>query len=117
MTGPERRRLLLRYLAPAAFLAAVTVAVVLVRSSMRGTDGPPAPRAAASPPATASVSRTAPQAVSARARPRRRYYVIRAGDTLVAIAARLGTNAGQLLALNPGVSPTSLHIGQRIRVA
>ncbi len=109
MTGLARRRLLLRYLAPAAFLAAVTVAVVLVRSGVRHPARASAPRT--------TVTRAARQEVVAPPRSRRRYYVIRGGDTLVDIAARLGTSAGRLLVLNPGVSPTSLHIGQRLRVA
>jgi LysM repeat protein len=48
---------------------------------------------------------------------RERYYVIRAGDTLEAVARRLRTSVERLLALNPGVEPTSLRIGQKIRTA
>jgi hypothetical protein len=45
----------------------------------------------------------------------RRFYVIRAGDTLAALATRFHTSVERLLSLNPGVRPTSLRIGQRIR--
>jgi LysM repeat protein len=45
----------------------------------------------------------------------KRFYVIRAGDTLDSVARRFRTSVSRLLALNPGVEPTSLRIGQRIR--
>jgi N-acetylmuramoyl-L-alanine amidase len=48
--------------------------------------------------------------------PRARYYRIRAGDTLAALAPRFGLTEAELLALNPGIEPTALHVGQRIRV-
>jgi LysM repeat protein len=44
------------------------------------------------------------------------YYVIRSGDTLDAIAARFATTVDALLALNPGVEPTTLRPGQRLRI-
>ena len=46
----------------------------------------------------------------------RRFYRIRPGDTLAAIAPRFGLTEVELLALNPGIEPTALRIGQRIRV-
>jgi peptidoglycan endopeptidase LytE len=48
---------------------------------------------------------------------RKRFYVIRAGDTLGGVAIRFRTSVERLLALNPGVRPTSLRIGQRIRIS
>lgn len=47
----------------------------------------------------------------------RRFYVIRAGDTLDAVARRMRVSVERLLELNPGVEPTSLRIGQKIRTA
>ena len=46
----------------------------------------------------------------------RRFYRIRRGDTLAAIAPRFGLTEVELVALNPGIEPTALRIGQRIRV-
>jgi LysM repeat protein len=48
---------------------------------------------------------------------RRRFYTVVAGDTFGVIAAKTKTTVQQLELLNPGVSSTSLHIGQRLRVA
>ncbi|TMK77002.1 MAG: LysM peptidoglycan-binding domain-containing protein [Actinobacteria bacterium] len=45
-----------------------------------------------------------------------RYYAVQPGDTLGRIAGRFRTTVERLLALNPGVQPTALHAGQRLRV-
>jgi LysM repeat protein len=42
-------------------------------------------------------------------------YVVRAGDTITAIAAKTGVPADRLLKLNPKISPTALFIGEKIR--
>ena len=41
-------------------------------------------------------------------------YVIRSGDTLFTIAQRFGTTVSAILALNPGLDPNALRIGQTI---
>jgi LysM repeat protein len=102
----------MRYGAPAAFLAAATAAVLLIRAGL-GNDESPSPTKAGRAP-QALVSRPSVRPAQAL---RKRFYVIRAGDTLDAVARRFRTSVGHLLALNPGVEPTSLRIGQRIRTA
>jgi len=102
-----------RYAAPVAFLAAVTIAVLLVRAGLQ-TDSAAqtttlaTTRAAAtpSPPTTSTGNRTG----------RRQYYRIRLGETISDVAIRFDTTVEDLLALNPGIEPTSLEVGQRIRV-
>jgi LysM repeat protein len=102
------RRAVLRFAAPALFLVAATVAVVLVRTALSHGSAPHA-----TPPAktkaVAVVRHIGP------ARKAKHYYTIKAGDTLGAIADRLGLSVDRLQTLNPGVLPTSLRIGQRIR--
>ena len=93
-----------RYGAPAAFLLAVTIAVLLVRSGLR--------HHAASAPVTTTAQTTTTAPVTRR----RRYYRLRAGETLSDVAVRFNTTVEQLLALNPHVKPTALIVGQRIRV-
>jgi LysM repeat protein len=45
------------------------------------------------------------------------FYVVRAGDTLSAIATRSGVSLSRIEALNPALtSPFSLHTGQRLRL-
>ena len=43
-------------------------------------------------------------------------YTIRSGDTFFAIAQRLGTTVAAITALNPGVNPSALQVGQQICV-
>ena len=45
-----------------------------------------------------------------------RYYKLRAGETLSDVAVRFNTTVERLLALNPHVKPTSLTVGERIRI-
>ena len=94
-----------RVAAPLAFLAAVTVAVLLVRA---GLDEASTRAETTTPTATVPTTTTPTSA--------RRFYRIRAGDTLAAIAPRFGLTEAELVALNPGIEPTALRIGQRIRV-
>src|SRR5262249_8250551 len=49
-------------------------------------------------------------------RPPARFYRVRAGDTLAAIARRTHTPLARLQRLNPAVQPTALFIGQRLRL-
>ena len=94
-----------RYGAPAAFLAAVTIAVLLVRSGLH-TKSAPAPT---------TVATTATTSTQTRAR-QPRYYRLRSGETISDVAVRFHTTVGALLDLNPGIRPTALTVGQRIRV-
>ena len=104
-----------RFLAPIVFLAAVTIAVLLVRSGLSGDDAvTPAgtaleTRATTTSPRTTTTRRTTPLQS-------RRSYSIEAGDTLETIAAQFDTTVERLLTLNPGLDPVALRIGQRIRV-
>ena len=104
-----------RFLAPVVFLAAVTIAVLLVRSGLSGDDAVTPPRTALETRATTTSPRTTTtrQITPPSAR---RNYSIEAGDTLETIAAQFDTTVERLLTLNPGLDPVALRIGQRIRV-
>lgn len=124
---PRRRQELTRYGAPAAFLAAVTIAVILIKAGLSGSSASP-PTVGALPthssttttttPTTTKLILTAPPATTSTetTTPGAQYYVVQSGDTLGSVAAKYSTTVQQLLTLNPGVDPTALHIGQRIRV-
>jgi LysM repeat protein len=103
--GLVNRRGVARVAAPLAFLAAVTVAVLLIRSGLDEASR----RSEPSMPTATAPTTTTPSSS-------RRFYRIRAGDTLAAIAPRFGLTEAELLGLNPGIEPTALRIGQRIRV-
>jgi LysM repeat protein len=104
-----------RFAAPAAFLVAATVAILLVRSGLENGDAGPAgtTTVATTAPATTEPGTTAASTTTAAAG---RFYVIQAGDTLAVIAEEQETTVEQLLVLNPELDPVALTVGQRIRV-
>jgi LysM repeat protein len=102
------------FAAPAAFLLVVTIAVLLVRSSLHHTPSQPAPVTASSRVTTTQT--TSGTGAGGRTVQAARYYSVRSGDTLGSIAYRFRTTVERLLALNPGIQPTALRIGQRVRV-
>ena len=111
----RRNARLARYAAPLAFLAAATVAILLIRSGLENGDttAPPATTAATTTSATTEPGTTGGTTTN---RAGAEFYVIRAGDTLAVIADQHDTTVEQLLVLNPDVDPVALTVGQRIRV-
>jgi len=111
----ERRRHIAHVAAPVLFLAAVTAAVLLIRSGLEsGSSGPTSTQ-------TATTRRTATTATTAshRTRPRqgpKGFYTVQTGDTFNAIAAKTGVSVSELERLNPGVSSNALQVGQKLRV-
>jgi LysM repeat protein len=99
-----------RYLAPAVFLLAVTAVVLVVRSALRSDPAPGARTQAAATARATSGGKRPPPPVA------KRYYVIRSGDTLEAIARTFSTTVDRLLRLNPGIEPTALVPGHQLRV-
>ena len=123
---PRRRQELTRYGAPAAFLAAVTIAVILIKAGLNSGAGatttvglfPTTARTTTS--TTTKLVLTTPQATTGTTTqtttPGAEYYAVQSGDTLGSIAQKYSTTVDELMTLNPGIDPTALNIGQRIRV-
>ena len=109
-----RRGDLARFAAPAAFLLAVTVAVLLVRAGFQG--GSDSGGGTTAPTTTSAAATTTTTTATTTTLPAKRFYTIQAGDTLDIVAAKYGKTVDDLLALNPGVDPHALRIGQKIRV-
>jgi len=95
-----------------AFLAAATVAVLLIHAGLGGKTAP-APETVAR---STTVATTTTAASRPKPRPAGRYYVIQKGETFGVVASKFHTTVEQIQALNPGVSSNALHVGQRIRV-
>ena len=114
MPAPEWRR----YAAPAGFLLAVTLAVVLIHSGLEsGSDH--AARQASVPTASIATSTTTAATTARQASgrpPARRYWTVKAGDTFGVIARRAGVSVADLERLNPKISSTSLTIGEKVRI-
>lgn len=97
-----------RYVAPAAFLLAVTIAVALVRS---GLEHP------TSNPSTTTTTRSIPPSPQVSTTPNKReYWKVRAGDTFGVISSKTGVSVARIQRLNPKVTSTSLFIGEKVRI-
>ena len=109
------RRTVARFAAPAAFLAGVTIAVLIVRAGT--ADDTPATTAAA---ATTQVTTRAKPKPKTKTKPKPKaaaaYARVEAGDTLDQIALEHDTTVERILQLNDRLDPNGLQIGQRIRV-
>ena len=67
-------------------------------------------------PVKPQVAHTSSKTSSKPARRTTKVYRVRAGDTLATISAATGIAVERLEQLNPNVEPTSLFIGDRIRL-
>lgn len=105
---------LARYAAPAAFLLAATIAILLVRSGLSNGETAvttvPVTTTTVDEPAATTTAATTTAASGAE------FYEIQPGDTLAVVAEEFDTTVEQLLVLNPDLDPVALRIGQRIRV-
>jgi LysM repeat protein len=97
-----------RWAAPVAFLAAITIGALAVRA---GLDHGKHAKAQ-----TTTATSTTKKGPRHRPRPHVRRYTIVSGDTLASIAAKTGTSVAKLEQLNPGIDPTALRVGEKIRV-
>lgn len=109
---------LARYAAPAAFLVAATIAVLLVRAGLDNADPTTSPTTTAVTPTTTATTEPAGTTTdgSTTEPPGAEFYEIQSGDTLAVIADRHDTSVEQLLVLNPDIDPVALTVGERIRV-
>jgi LysM repeat protein len=98
-----------RYAAPVAFLLAVTIGVLVVRSGFEHGK-----HHGATP--TTTVTTTTKKKHQVHGRAHARMYTVQSGDTLGSIAGKEGTTVARLEQLNPNIDPTALRIGQKIRV-
>ena len=98
------------YAAPVAFLAGVTIAVLLVHSALN--------RGSASTTSTQSIVstvQTTTTQTTSRSTGKKRFYVVQTGDTFGTIASKEGISIERLQALNPGTSSNALQVGQKLR--
>jgi LysM repeat protein len=103
------RHRLARYAAPAAFLAAITIGALVVRAGFdRGKQGSNTPNTAV----TVNTKKTHKHALKRHLRT----YTVQSGDTLGSIATKERTTVAKLERLNPGIDPTALRVGEKIRV-
>ena len=103
-----------RLLAPLAFFVAATVLVLVVHRALNADSGAtPTPPPKVAEPGT---SATQPSTSTKDQTPTKKFYRVRPGDTLDAIAARFKTTTDELIRLNQNIDPLSLTVDQRIRI-
>ena len=95
-----------RYLAPIALVVVTIVLIVVVANSGGGGSS----HSSKSPPAAAR------QAAARSARPTRNKYIVKPGDSLLAIAQKTGVPTDALQRLNPDIDPQVLVPGQRLKL-
>lgn len=106
-----------RYAAPAAFLLAATVAIVLVRSGMHAGGGKAATTTVPVLPRKLVVTATTKQTAHPKtSTSKHQFWTVQAGDTYGVISTKSGVPVATLERLNPKVSSTSLFIGEKIRL-
>jgi LysM repeat protein len=105
-----------RYVAPAAFLLAATIAILLIRSGLQSGTSPTTTTSAAStqPHKTVSSPTTTGGTTTSAAGPR--FWTVQAGDTFGVISTKSGVPVATIQQLNPNVKSTSLFIGQKLRL-
>lgn len=125
---PRRREQLTRYGAPAAFLAAVTIAAILVKAGLNGSSSTTVAITSSSTARTTTAATTTTKlvltarpgstttATTETTTPGAEYYVVVSGDTLGSIAQKYNTTVDELTTLNLGIDPTALTVGQKIRI-
>jgi LysM repeat protein len=107
-----------RYAAPAAFLLAVTVAVVLIHSGLQkghAVAGPGTTKPTTTKKHVAATTTTV-KARTSTASAVRGFWTVQAGDTFGVISTKTGVPVATLEQLNPNVKSTSLFIGEKIRI-
>jgi LysM repeat protein len=103
------RKRIARWVAPVAFLAAITIGALVVRAGLHQG------KHHAKTQTTTTTSKKKGHGHGHGPRHVRR-YTIQSGDTLASIAAKTGTSVARLEQLNPGIDPTALRVGEKIRV-
>jgi LysM repeat protein len=96
-----------RWAAPVAFLAAITIGALVVRAGFHSGRH----HRAQTPTTTVTSKKKHGHKPHSP-----RTYTVQSGDTLGGIAAKTGTTVARLEQLNPGIDPTALRVGEKIRV-
>jgi LysM repeat protein len=100
-----------RWAAPVAFLAAITIGALAVRAGLEQGG-----HRHTNTPTTTATSKTKKKQRNGHSNQPVHTYTVRSGDTLAGIAAKTGTSVARLEQLNPGIDPSALRVGQKIRV-
>lgn len=108
-----------RYVAPAAFLLAATIAVVVIHSGLESSnsagDAPGITIPTVSDPRVAVTTTTTAKTTTTK-KAAAQYWTVQAGDTFGVISSKTGVPVATIEELNPHASSTTLTIGEKIRI-
>jgi LysM repeat protein len=105
-----------RFVAPAAFLLAATVAVLLIRSGLHSSTTATTTTSAVPAAPTKTVGAVTNTTKAKKPRAPARFYTVQAGDTFGVISTKTGVAVATIEQLNPNISSTSLFIGEKVRI-
>jgi len=105
-----------RYVAPAAFLLGVTIAVILIRSGVESGGSTPGRAVPVATHAKTVATGTTTTRRTTTTASKKEFWTVKAGDTFGVISSQTGVPVATIERLNPKVSSTSLFIGEKIRV-
>lgn len=102
----------------AKLLAGVTMAAVAAGEKLPPSAGADELRAYARDlrPLAEAAPEPAREPPVSKAKPSRKTYAVKKGDTILGIARKLGVPAADLAAVNPSVDSTRLSLGQELRI-
>jgi len=109
-----RRRSPGRLLAPISLIAFVLVLLIVIASS--GTDEDSGDSGGSISQQTEQVSTNGETTTTTTPAVSGKFYTVKTGDTLAAIAEQVGVSVAQLQELNPALDPQALVSGQKIRI-
>lgn len=101
-----------RYLAPLALLVTALAIGLVIKNHVGGKGTPGATTSAITSPGGLSHGTRLPTT----RKPPPKFYTVKPGNTLSGIAARTGVPITTIENLNPGVNPSALQTGQRLRL-
>jgi|SRR5947209_6309639 len=102
-----------RWLAPVVLIGAAGLVVGETVSTLHHSS-PSAP--GVGPAARGGRARTTTTTATTTSTTSPRTYTVHAGDLLSTVSQRTGVSIERLKALNPGLDPTAMRVGQRIRL-
>lgn len=106
-----------RWLAPLALLGAIGAILLVISSSPTGGSKSTTDGISSSSETSTAVSTTGTGTTATTTGETPRFYIVKPGDVLSAIADATGVPLSRIEQLNPNVDAQTLHAGQKIKLA
>lgn len=104
-----------RFLAPLALVATAGAIYLVVKAHVHHGSGAGSTTSAITTPAGGGGLTNSPRLPSTHKKPPK-FYRVKSGNTLSGISAKTGVSIATIEQLNPGLNPSALQTGQRLRL-